>query len=82
MGEKDGVRANTAYANVISLLNAHKVLAGFVLQTTYCALLAAQTALGRIGGPEDVARVVVSLLSEDSGRFNAQDIEVGGGYDV
>lgn len=44
--------------------------------------LAAQTALGRIGEPEDVARVVVSLLSEDSGWINAQNIEAGGGYNV
>ena len=44
--------------------------------------LAAQTALGRIGEPEDVARVVVSLLSEASGWINAQNIEVGGGYNV
>lgn len=44
--------------------------------------LAAQTALGRLGEPEDVARVVVSLLSTDSGWVNAQNIEVGGGYNV
>lgn len=44
--------------------------------------LAQQTALGRIGEPGDVARVVVSLLSKDSGWINAQNIEVGGGYNV
>lgn len=44
--------------------------------------LADQTALGRIGEPEDVGRVVASLLSKDSGWINAQNIEVGGGYNV
>lgn len=44
------------------------------------ALLASQTALNRIGEPEDVGRVVAHLLSEDSGWINAQSIEVGGGY--
>jgi NAD(P)-dependent dehydrogenase (short-subunit alcohol dehydrogenase family) len=41
-----------------------------------------QTALGRVGEPEEVARVISSLLTEDSGWINAQDIEVSGGYVV
>lgn len=44
--------------------------------------LSAQTALGRIGEPEDVGRVVAGLLSSDMGWVNAQDIEVGGGYNI
>lgn len=44
------------------------------------ALLASQTALNRIGEPEEVGRVIAHLLSEDSGWINAQSIEVGGGY--
>jgi NAD(P)-dependent dehydrogenase (short-subunit alcohol dehydrogenase family) len=46
------------------------------------ALLAAQTALGRVGEPEDVARVIAMLLSQDSGWINAQTIEVAGGYNI
>lgn len=45
-------------------------------------MLAGQTALGRIGAPEDVGRVVASLLSADNGWVNAQNIEVGGGYNI
>lgn len=44
--------------------------------------LAEQTALGRLGEPEDVARVVAALLSPDTGWVNAQDIEVAGGFNV
>jgi len=50
------------------------------LSEEYQAMLAGQTALGRVGGPDDVGRVVASLLSEESGWINAQPIEVGGGY--
>jgi len=46
------------------------------------ALLAGQTALGRVGEPEDVARVIASLLGEDGGWVNGQSIEVAGGYMV
>ncbi|CAG9166725.1 SDR family NAD(P)-dependent oxidoreductase [Cupriavidus pampae] len=44
------------------------------------ALLASQTALGRVGEPEEVGRVIASLLSEDGAWINAQSIEVAGGY--
>ena len=43
-------------------------------------LLAGQTALGRIGEPDDVGGMVASLLSADSRWINAQNIEVSGGY--
>ena len=43
-------------------------------------LLASQTALGRIGEPEDVGKVIASLLSPATGWVNAQTIEVAGGY--
>ena len=39
-------------------------------------------ALGRVGEPEDVGRVVAALLSQDLGWVNAQSIEVGGGYNI
>ncbi|ANH70894.1 3-oxoacyl-ACP reductase [Mitsuaria sp. 7] len=50
------------------------------LNDEFEALLAGQTALGRVGEPEDVARVIASLLTEDGAWINAQDIEVAGGY--
>lgn len=46
----------------------------------YIQPLANQTALGRIGAPQDIARVIVQLLSEDFGWVTAQDIEVSGGF--
>ncbi|MBC7150539.1 MAG: SDR family oxidoreductase [Rhizobium sp.] len=50
------------------------------LDDAFEALLASQTALGRIGEPDDVARVIAGLLSDDTGWINAQSIEVSGGY--
>jgi NAD(P)-dependent dehydrogenase (short-subunit alcohol dehydrogenase family) len=46
----------------------------------FAALLASQTALGRIGEAGDVGRMIASLLSDDHAWVNAQTIEVGGGY--
>jgi NAD(P)-dependent dehydrogenase (short-subunit alcohol dehydrogenase family) len=43
-------------------------------------LLASQTALGRIGEPDEVGRVIANLLSDESGWINGQSIEVAGGY--
>ena len=50
------------------------------LNDEFEALLASQTSLGRVGEPEDVARVIASLLTGDGGWVNAQSIEVAGGY--
>jgi NAD(P)-dependent dehydrogenase (short-subunit alcohol dehydrogenase family) len=52
------------------------------LNDEFEAVLAAQTALGRVGEPEDVARVITMLLSEEGGRINGQTIEVAGGYNI
>lgn len=41
--------------------------------------IASQTALGRVGQPDDIGRVVASLLSDDNGWVNAQRIEASGG---
>jgi NAD(P)-dependent dehydrogenase (short-subunit alcohol dehydrogenase family) len=46
----------------------------------YIKPLAEQTALGRIGNPEDIANAIVNLLSDDFGWVTAQDIDVSGGF--
>jgi NAD(P)-dependent dehydrogenase (short-subunit alcohol dehydrogenase family) len=43
------------------------------------AMIASQTALGRVGKPEDIAGVVAALLSPATGWINAQRIEASGG---
>lgn len=52
------------------------------LNDEFEAMLASQTALGRVGEPEDVARVIAMLLSEESAWINAQTLEVAGGYNI
>jgi NAD(P)-dependent dehydrogenase (short-subunit alcohol dehydrogenase family) len=42
--------------------------------------VAAETPLGRIGEPEDVAGVVASLLAPETGWITGQRLEVTGGY--
>lgn len=46
----------------------------------FAQALANETALGRVGEPDDVGKVVAVLLSEDSNWINAQRIEVAGGF--
>jgi len=46
----------------------------------YIQPLADQTALGRIGNPGDVGKVIANLLSDDFAWVTAQDIEVSGGF--
>jgi NAD(P)-dependent dehydrogenase (short-subunit alcohol dehydrogenase family) len=41
--------------------------------------IAAQTALGRVGLPDDIGAVVASLLDPGTGWINAQRIEASGG---
>jgi NAD(P)-dependent dehydrogenase (short-subunit alcohol dehydrogenase family) len=43
------------------------------------AFIASQTALGRVGLPEDIGGVIASLLSDDNRWINAQRIEASGG---
>ena len=44
--------------------------------------LASHTALGRVGGPEDVGPVIAGLLSDEFGWVNAQRVEVAGGIHI
>lgn len=50
------------------------------LNDEFEAMLAGQTALGRVGEPDDVGCMIASLLSDDNRWINAQNIEVAGGY--
>jgi len=50
------------------------------LNDEFEAMLAGQTALGRVGEPDDVGAAIASLLSDDSRWINAQSIEIAGGY--
>ena len=43
------------------------------------AFIASQTALGRVGQPDDIGRIVANVLSDDNGWINAQRIEASGG---
>lgn len=52
------------------------------LDDEFETLLAGQTALGRVGEPDDVADAVASLLADDNRWINAQNIEVAGGFNI
>lgn len=41
--------------------------------------IASQTALGRVGQPEDIGQAIAAILSENMGWVNAQRIEASGG---
>lgn len=69
-----GIRANAVSPGPI------RTDLGGGLTSDFETLLAGQTALGRVGEPDDVGRVVAALLSEDSAWINGQSIEVAGGY--
>lgn len=74
-GER-GIRANAVSPGAI------RTELGGGLNEEFEAMLAAQTALGRVGEPEDVARVIAMLLSKGGAWINAQTIEVAGGYNI
>ncbi len=48
----------------------------------YNQAISSQTALGRVGLPDDVGSVVAFLCSDDSKWINAQRIEVSGGFRI
>ncbi|RZI59643.1 MAG: SDR family oxidoreductase [Rubrivivax sp.] len=73
---ESGIRANSVSPGAI------RTELGGGLNDEFEALLSSQTALGRVGEPEEVARVIASLLGEEGVWINAQDIEVSGGYVV
>ncbi|MGW6055453.1 SDR family NAD(P)-dependent oxidoreductase [Streptomyces sp. NPDC055189] len=44
--------------------------------------LAAKTALGRVGEPDDIGMVIATLLAEESRWITAQNIDVSGGFNL
>jgi len=72
-GER-GIRANSIAPGAI------RTDLGGGLNDEFETLLASQTALGRVGEPDDVGCVIAGLLSDESRWINAQSIEVAGGY--
>lgn len=44
------------------------------------APIAAQTALGRVGQPDDIGKAIASILSDEWGWITGQNIEVSGGF--
>jgi NAD(P)-dependent dehydrogenase (short-subunit alcohol dehydrogenase family) len=69
-----GIRANAVSPGAI------RTELGGGLTPEFETNLANQTALGRVGEPDDVGEVIATLLSHESRWINAQSIEVGGGY--
>ncbi|ASK92454.1 SDR family oxidoreductase [Xanthomonas campestris pv. trichodesmae] len=69
-----GIRVNAVSPGAI------RTELGGGVDATFESLLASRTALGRIGEPDDVARVIAMLLSADGQWINGQSIDVSGGY--
>ena len=54
--------------------------AGLLAQPGAEEALAAETALGRVAEPEDVAEAIVALLAPETAIITAQSIDLSGGY--
>jgi NAD(P)-dependent dehydrogenase (short-subunit alcohol dehydrogenase family) len=72
-GER-GIRANAVSPGAI------RTELGGGLTPEFEALLGSLTALGRVGEPDEVARVIAALLGDDLGWVNGQCLDVSGGY--
>jgi NAD(P)-dependent dehydrogenase (short-subunit alcohol dehydrogenase family) len=55
---------------------------GLLLDPKLQAAVAADTALGRMGQPDDVGAAIVSLLSPETGWITGERIEITGGYQI
>jgi 3-oxoacyl-[acyl-carrier protein] reductase len=71
------IRVNTLAPGGVETEGAHRV---GVIGSDFEKQIVAQTALGRIGQPEDIARIAVFLASEDSGWITGERIVASGGY--
>ncbi len=71
------IRVNTIAPGIVETEGTHT--AGFV-GTDFEKQMISVTPLGRIGQPEDIARVAVFLASEESNWVTGERIQVAGGY--
>jgi 3-oxoacyl-[acyl-carrier protein] reductase len=71
------IRVNTLAPGGVETEGTHRV---GVIGSDFEKQIVAQTALGRIGQPEDIARIAVFLASEDSGWITGERIVASGGY--
>lgn len=71
-----GIRVNTVNPGIVETEGTHS--AGFIGSEFHQNAIA-QTPLGRIGQPEDIANIVSFLASEDSHWVTGQDIIASGG---
>jgi NAD(P)-dependent dehydrogenase (short-subunit alcohol dehydrogenase family) len=74
-----GIRANSISPGAI---RTDMTSDAFAQSPEFVTMLSEQTALGRVGEPADVGRVIASLLSGENAWINAQSIEVAGGYNI
>ncbi|QJR81690.1 SDR family oxidoreductase [Alteromonas pelagimontana] len=72
-----GIRANSVSPGAIAT-----DLTDLDASPEFKKLLTEQTALGRIGRPGDVGKLIAALISPDTHWVNAQRIEVAGGFNV
>ncbi|HEY1507550.1 MAG TPA: SDR family NAD(P)-dependent oxidoreductase [Solirubrobacteraceae bacterium] len=78
-GARDGIRANSISPGLIVTPQ----IAHFFEDPSHpMHAMAASHPLGRLGVPEDVARVALFLASDDAAYLNAVDIVVDGGQSV
>ncbi|HZP60672.1 MAG TPA: SDR family oxidoreductase, partial [Opitutaceae bacterium] len=71
------IRVNTISPGMIETEGLHQ--AGFV-GGDFQKKAEAETPLGRIGQPEDIATVATFLASDDSGWITGEALRAGGGY--
>ena len=71
------IRVNALNPGMIETEGAHA--AGFI-GSEFQTHAESQTPLGRIGQPDDIAKVAANLASEDTGWLSGQTIYASGGY--
>lgn len=72
-----GIRANSVSPGAVAT-----DLVDLDANPDFKKLLTEQTALGRIGRPSDVGRLIATLVSPDTQWVNGQRIEVSGGFNI
>jgi 3-oxoacyl-[acyl-carrier protein] reductase len=76
-GQAHGVRVNTLAPGPVETEGTH---AAGVIGSDFEKHIVSSTPLGRIGQPDDMAKVAVFLASDDSGWLTGERITASGGY--